>query len=120
MNDYAIAKFDHDLGGVVCHSCLKKSTFVAQPTSSYLSKHPHAAASSVELTPLVWKHLIAASTPGYPSISGATSTARQSLLAAQRLTQGYLEYKAGNRMKSLDLLKNLPTLTGKIPAQQLK
>jgi len=74
--------------------------------------------ANVFVTPMVWKQLILARTSSEQLNNGLTEDAlvdndRQnqgkSLQSARRVMQGYIEYKAGRRMKALDLLANLPS-----------
>jgi DNA repair protein RecO (recombination protein O) len=104
IDDYSVARFDHELDGVLCSNCKDTQTIVAE----------HSSRSFTELTPLVWKQLVLASQP-YPNSTvtnvaanraESVSTA-QSLFAAHRLMQNHLEYKAGKQIRSLDLLKSL-------------
>ncbi|MBS2006305.1 MAG: DNA repair protein RecO [Cyanobacteria bacterium SZAS TMP-1] len=74
--------------------------------------------ANVFVTPMVWKRLILSRTASELLNNGLTE---ESLLdsergvqgkatqAARRIMQGYIEYKAGRRMRSLDLLANLPS-----------
>jgi DNA repair protein RecO (recombination protein O) len=95
VDDYTVAGFDHELGGVLCSTCKQTTPMVAE----------QGFRSSSELTPLVWKQLVLASSA--TTVSSKTNGAEPSLLAAHRLMQNYLEYRSGRPMRSLDLLKSL-------------
>jgi hypothetical protein len=63
----------------------------------------------VHLTPLVWKRLILAA-HGSASIHESdrnSPTYLSSNQAARRVVQGYIEYRAGKKMKALDLIGKL-------------
>ncbi|MBU6453181.1 MAG: DNA repair protein RecO [Cyanobacteria bacterium REEB67] len=73
--------------------------------------------ATVLITPLVWKRLVLARASSETLNEGLTSTIlaeqeiatvqNKSIHAARRLMQGYIEYKAGKRMRALDLLANI-------------
>lgn len=71
--------------------------------------------ANVYVTPLVWKRLVLANL-GSEKIdldvnvgesSEGTALVRATM-AARRILQSYIEYKAGRRMRALDLIENLP------------
>jgi DNA repair protein RecO (recombination protein O) len=74
--------------------------------------------ANVFVTPLVWKRLVLARASSQSLNHGLTADALgdgeknnqvKATLAARRVMQGYIEYKAARRMKALDLLANLPS-----------
>ncbi len=114
LTDFRLGAFHHEWGGVVCRNCsdMARSQSVAEPTSDW-GAAPGSSRESTHITPLVWKHLVVAAAALFdssesvsdPELSGSRS--KQPLYAAHRLIQSYIEHRAGRRMKSLDLVKDL-------------
>jgi DNA repair protein RecO (recombination protein O) len=112
LTEYRIAMFHFESGGIVCNKCstLEQRARVAEssgtngvPRSSFYSK------DSVHITPLVWKRLILAAgetlrTEDSNDNSAVILRANQ---AARRIIQSYIEYRAGKKMKSLELIGKL-------------
>ena len=74
--------------------------------------------ANVFVTPMVWKRLILARTSSVllndglhadALVEGEKNSQMKATQAARRVMQGYIEYKAARRMRSLDLLANLPS-----------
>lgn len=103
LTDFKLGAFHNEWGGVVCLTCLEMSQTpaVAEPGAGSTADR-----QITHITPLVWKHLVLAgsNTPG-AAVAGRT---RQPLFAAHRLMQGYIEHRAGRRMKTLGLLRDIP------------
>lgn len=106
LTDYTLAAFHYELGGIVCERCFSGRGRVAE-----LSPRPNDGrhgTGSTHITPLVWKRLVLAagaheqhvSSDGTPGLVRANQ-------AARRIVQGYIEHRAGRRMRSLDLIGQL-------------
>jgi len=115
LGDYTVSHFHQDWGGIICRSCWRqgRSQQVREHSGQELDQAPYSVRTGTEITPLVWKHLVLAAEAEFaPYGSGPVPMARsvqQSLAAARRIIQGYLEHRAGRRMKSLDLVNSLST-----------
>ena len=124
LTEYRLSYFHHDSGGIVCTHCFsgRDRSLVQEklafeygedapdnPALRAKYKSPYAGTPGTHVTPLVWKRLIL-STNGQDdeALSAPASTVSTPVLrangAARKLVQGYLEYKAGRRMRALDLL----------------
>ncbi len=106
LHDYNLAKFNVELGGIVCTACFQKGRQLqvseSQPDHDEL-EHEHGLLSrGVHITPLVWKTIILAEAGGVQISAHKTAGAVSE--QAQRLMQAYVEHKAGKKLKSLDLL----------------
>lgn len=111
LGDYNLGTFNRELGGVVCQQCSlqERQTQVAE---GYRTDEP-SWRTGAYITPLVWKNLVL-SADRRVSEEGIGRTAvvkqgamQQSVDAARRLVQGYIEHRAGKRMKSLEVLEQL-------------
>ena len=108
LHEYNLSKFNVELGGIVCSACFQKGrqTQVSErPADHDQLEHEHGLLSrGVHITPMVWKTIVLADaeTP-HESFNRNKSPGAVSD-QAQRLMQGYVEHKAGKRLKSLDLL----------------
>lgn len=106
LSDFRLGAFHNEWGGVACRNCLEgmRAQAVAEPTSSWEtgSGNPREA---TEITPLVWKFLVLAANPDLASYRAPLP--RQPLAAAHRLIERYIEYRAGRRMRALDLLRDI-------------
>jgi len=115
LTEYRIAMFHFESGGIVCDQCsaLEQRASVAErgsydsaygtPRPSFYSKE------SVHITPLVWKRLVLAANDslidqGEENNAPVILRANQ---AARRIIQSYIEYRAGKKMKSLELIGKL-------------
>jgi DNA repair protein RecO len=107
LTDFKLGAFHNEWGGVVCGTCLEMSQTpaVAEPGAGW-GGGSTADRQITHITPLVWKHLVLAGShaPG-AAVAGRT---RQPLYAAHRLMQSYIEHRAGRRMKTLDLVRDIP------------
>jgi DNA repair protein RecO (recombination protein O) len=103
LTDYKLGAFHHEWGGVVCKNCIDdaRAQSVAEPTWQWQAESA-GARDATHITPLVWRHLILAATG-----DSSGSRSKQPLNAAHRLMQSYIEHRAGCRMKSLDLVKDM-------------
>lgn len=111
LTDYKIALFHYEMGGIVCETCVTDERRVrvaerdTRSTSSLGSAH-YAGAQALHITPLVWKRLVLARS-GAGGQDHQNSTAAHLIRAnqaARRVVQGYIEHRAGKRMKALDLI----------------
>ncbi len=101
LTDARLGAFHQDWGGIICKVCLTSRD--REPATAESTRFSMRAAR--EITPLVWKHLVLALDCEPTSAAGATSSSpKQSLIAARRIAQSYIEHRAGKHMKSLDLL----------------
>jgi DNA repair protein RecO (recombination protein O) len=103
LTDYALSAFHQDWGGIICRACFDGSRG-AMVREDDESGDLHAMRASTQITPLVWKQLILAGQE--QSVAPNSAALKQSLQAARRLMQSYIEYRAGKRMKSLDLVRD--------------
>lgn len=108
INDLNLSTFDRELGGIVCRQCYQESRLphVAEARAWQDESHHKLFGESVEITPKVWKHLVLAVNK-QPFENSQASTNKQAMAAAHRLLQGYIEYRAGQRTKALDLVTSL-------------
>lgn len=108
IDDLSLAAFDRELGGTVCSGCYQQSriSYVRERTALAENSSHHTINQSVQMTPLVWKQLILAqdihANPQH--IKTGSRPLKQALLAAQRLIQGYIEHRAGRKLKALALI----------------
>lgn len=126
VTDNNLTAFNYEHGGLVCQDCFQKKRLQnmaerggAAEQAGFVRESDEGQNASLYLTPLVWKQLIlarAAAQEG-PDLGGAgedegltrvvSDNVTRSILAARRLMQGYIEYKSGRRMKSLEVLSSL-------------
>ncbi|HEY9759379.1 MAG TPA: DNA repair protein RecO [Oculatellaceae cyanobacterium] len=124
LTEYRLSFFHHDSGGIICDRCFSGRDRVAvqeklifdygedapqNPALKSRVRSPYAGAAGTHVTPMVWKRLVLSSKvdsePGRGfGQSSTTPSVVAANAAARRLVQGYLEYKAGRRMRALDLL----------------
>ncbi|HEY9776742.1 MAG TPA: DNA repair protein RecO [Planktothrix sp.] len=107
LTEYLLAAFHYDLGGIVCDRCFNSRR-------QYVREGRHSDSDAMQgsgrthVTPLVWKRLILA---GQRLTPEQTSEPGQNMIranqAARRIVQGYIEHRAGRRMKSLDLIASM-------------
>jgi len=111
LTDYRIEVFNFDLGGIVCDQCRQKERqqFVKERQVGGPKPGSLQSKEAVHITPLVWKRLILAAHGGSSrSVAEQTSAVMlSSNQAARRIVQGYIEYRAGKKMKALDLIGKL-------------
>ncbi len=108
LADANLAAFHKDWGGIICKPCLSRARGEAARGGGEDGIDVSAVRQAREITPMVWRHLVLAAGDRDPSeaLAGQTLSPalKQSLLAARRIVQGYIEHRAGRRMKALDLL----------------
>lgn len=120
LTEYRLSYFHHDSGGIVCDSCFRgrdRSLVQEQLSFEYGEdapqnpalkgrfKSPYAGTPGTHITPLVWKRLVLTAGGHDDLMTGAlTPPIVRANTAARRLVQGFLEYKAGRRMRALDLV----------------
>lgn len=115
LHEYNLSRFNIELGGVLCSACHQKSKVrqlrESDSSAGAWSEAPSGRrqessdlAGSIHITPLVWKNLVLCSDGQGGSTHKNLPAAQE---AAQRILQAYTEQRAGNRFKSLDLLKQL-------------
>lgn len=126
VTDHNLTAFNYEHGGLVCQDCFQKKRLQnlsgsggSQPESGFVRESDEGQNASVYLTPLVWKRLILARTAAQegPDLTDegtnegltrvVSDNVMRSIVAARRLMQGYIEYKSGRRMKSLEVLSSL-------------
>lgn len=125
LTDSNVSRFDYEEGGIVCADC---SILARQVVKGSVGEHPHTYQHNIGqhnigqhnigqyrsfttyLTPLVWRRLILASggldQKNEEFLQASVNSARANA-AGRRLIQTYINYKAGRKMKSLELLQGL-------------
>lgn len=114
LGEYNLATFNRDLGGILCRKCaVSRQSQSVRENGRRGTGDDFSWKEGVRITPLVWKHLVMASQRD-AGVSASRRAARllkpgwqQSILAARRLVQGYIEQRAGRKMKSLELLEQI-------------
>jgi DNA repair protein RecO (recombination protein O) len=109
LTEYILGVFHYDLGGIVCERCFSRKAHVVREAGGGDFDSQRPGKGSTHITPLVWKRLVLAnqgSIEGSDSASMSQNIVRANQ-AARRLIQGYIEHRAGRRMKSLDLIAQL-------------
>ncbi|HEY9787265.1 MAG TPA: DNA repair protein RecO [Candidatus Obscuribacterales bacterium] len=102
LSDYSLAGFHNDLGGIVCEKCFmaSKRSAVAEDfgldVPLKLDRH---------ITPLVWKRLVLASSGSLSRETSEQESAKNATRAALRLIQSYIEFRAGKKMRALELIE---------------
>ncbi|HEY9684619.1 MAG TPA: DNA repair protein RecO [Oculatellaceae cyanobacterium] len=124
LTEYRLSFFHHDSGGIICDRCFSGRDRVTvqeklifdygedapqNPALRDRARSPYAGAAGTHVTPMVWKRLVLSSkvdseAGGSFGQASTTPSVVAANAAARRLVQGYLEYKAGRRMRALDLL----------------
>ncbi|MBN8659640.1 MAG: DNA repair protein RecO [Candidatus Obscuribacter phosphatis] len=128
LEERTISTFNFELGGVLCEACERRMRGQAsrgfQVAENARSEAREGRLASVMITPMVWQQLVLARSIGTTGhdltnleteVRSVTSPQRftrddgdkqvhSRLTAAQRLLLGYIEYKSGRRMRSLDVL----------------
>lgn len=113
LTDYLLAAFHKDWGGIICRTCMDSSRLRAvKEGDTYQDETAYAVRDSSQITPLVWKQLVLASqqpSDGSHSITSlpANAVLHPSIKAARRLIQGYIEHRAGKRIKAAEFLASL-------------
>lgn len=111
LSDYVLAGFQFDLGGMVCERChlegkrVRVGFRVAEDEGIYDT--PGVEKLDKHVTPMVWKRLVlAAAGSEMPAANEESDPVKRATRAAHRVIEGYIEHKAGRRIKSLSLLEN--------------
>jgi len=108
LTDHLLADFHYELGGIVCQRCSGQTLAVRETGRGYSGSNFGRGSQSIHITPLVWKRLVLASQGQvHESSSNTTTNLERANQAARRVTQSYIEHRAGRRMKSLDLISQL-------------
>ncbi|MBA3992122.1 MAG: DNA repair protein RecO [Cyanobacteria bacterium DS2.3.42] len=114
LTDHAIAGFHYELGGMVCERChlegkrVRVGPRVAEDEGIY--ETPGVERLDKHVTPLVWKRLVSASAGSdVPNADKESEAVKQATRAAHRAIEGYIEHRAGRRIKSLELLNSTET-----------
>jgi DNA repair protein RecO (recombination protein O) len=114
LMDASLGAFHQDWGGIVCKVCMNNGQNDLAQSGDNHSPSGFTIRTAREITPLVWRHLILAADEKIPGnhLSGKTAkpSIKQSLTAARRILQGYIEHRAGKHMKSLDLVADFEDL----------
>lgn len=133
ITDYNLARFNIELGGVVCLICFRGGRRYVREAQERESEGDDTADApefdggelgrGVHITPLVWKNLVLSAelkvtraardlmVKGEPFSTLAEPPGKniqQSWLAAERLLRNYAEHRAGKKFKSLDSLAAFP------------
>lgn len=112
LSEYNLAGFHNELGGVVCERChiTSKRLLVAerdQLDEDFGEYHFAPVKLDKHVTPFVWKLLVLCAA-GTGSLSESTTPSiERASVAARKLLQSYVEYRAGRRMRSLELIEHL-------------
>ncbi len=111
LTDRNLSVFHYELGGIVCDSCFNKNnSMVSERSASYSSNSNRADLNWARtyITPMVWKQLVLAANNSHNSkTDSAHQNMKPALQAAQRLMRNYIEYRAGRKMKALDLIETI-------------
>ncbi len=114
LTDHVIAGFHFELGGIVCERChlegkrTKVTMRVAEDEGIY--ETPGVDKLDKHVTPMVWKRLVLASAGSdVPDAHLESDGVKRATRAAHRVIEGYIEHRAGRRIKSLSLLENAQT-----------
>lgn len=135
MSEQALEAFNYEHGGIVCHDCFHRMRQEAYGFDEgeitgedgrvlELAVREHAREGqrgSIFVSAPVWKRLVLARgesekfpdldlalNPGVTGQRGFTREELRNLGQANRLMRGYIEYKSGRKLKSLELLDSLP------------
>ncbi|MGH9549012.1 MAG: DNA repair protein RecO, partial [Terriglobales bacterium] len=109
LTDFSLAAFHYEQGGIVCERCFSGRARVVREggDETVAPDHSRHGTGSTHVTPMVWKRLILASQVDIPELDRVAETQQNVLRAnqaARRIVQGYIEHRAGRRMKALDLI----------------
>ncbi len=125
LTEYNLARFNVELGGVVCMTCFRSGRRYVREANSEIDEEFDGGemGRGTHLTPMVWKNLILTAESrvfhsarelmceGKPLLGLCPPPGKniqQSWLAAQRLLKNYAEYRAGKKFRALDLLSGFP------------
>jgi len=122
LTEYSINTFLIELGGVCCKDCAGAPTRRGSSRESDRGSEARVSENDfpenygsfdespekgVFITPMVWKTLVLTEAAASGSSGHASEPAAAPLAAAQRIISRYIEERAGQRLKALDLLKQL-------------
>ncbi len=108
LTDYLLGAFITILVALCAERCFTRKAHIVREADSTGFDNSKRGSGSIHITPLVWKRLVLAN---QGSIGASETVMPQNIVranqAARRLIQGYLEHRAGRRMKALDLIAQL-------------
>jgi DNA repair protein RecO (recombination protein O) len=113
LGDYNITTFNRDLGGVLCQRCSleQRALEIRERYGNNSQPGESAWREASHITPLVWKNLVLAADRRLSTSNSDNSLAKpplpQSVQAARKLVQGYIEHRTGKHMKALDILEQI-------------
>lgn len=114
LSDYSLSGFHYELGGMVCENChlegkrVRVGMRVAEDEGIY--EMPGVDKLDKHVTPMVWKRLVLAeSAADVPAAAKESDTVKRATRAAHRVLEGYIEHRAGRKIKSLELLNTTET-----------
>ncbi len=105
LTDMNLSVFDKELGGIACQQCHQTHTHSLVKERSNLNADEEyiQLTAAIQITPKVWKNLVLAS-QGLEAPDLGVQAIRQSVTAAQRLLEKYIEHRASRKVKSLEML----------------
>jgi DNA repair protein RecO (recombination protein O) len=114
LGDYNLGTFNRELGGIVCRDCsvIERRLELRERSGEDTVFKETSSRQAAHITPLVWKNLVLAadrhiSQQAQDERTVVKMPAQQSIHAARRLIQGYIEHRIGKRLKALDFLEQL-------------
>jgi DNA repair protein RecO (recombination protein O) len=107
LTDMNLSVFDRELGGIACQKCHQKhsQSIVKERSDTYSEEYVQLKAA-IQITPKVWKNLVLAA-QGLDAPDLSIQVIRQSVIAAQRLLEKYIEHRASRKVKSLEMLAGI-------------
>jgi len=114
LTDMNLSVFDRELGGIACQTCHQKysHSLVKERSNLQADEEYVELKAAIQITPRVWKNLVLAS-QSLDAPDLAVTAIRQSVNAAQRLLEKYIEHRASRKVKSLDMLAGISATTAK-------
>jgi DNA repair protein RecO (recombination protein O) len=114
LGDYNLGTFNREHGGIHCRDCsLQERRLTTRESASDKDFVRETSwREGLHITPLVWKNLVLAadrraSEAPEETLAVVKLPLQQSIHAARRLIQGYIEHRTGRHLKALDLLEQL-------------
>ncbi len=134
LTERNLSVFIQELGGVMCEQCAAQRRSEAKSYSKRGMVRENGSQYSesvdvgiddggyqqrgIHITPMVWKMLVSATSSAEERLSGSgaegivdersrSEAQRRAIQAARRVTQKYIEERAGRKMKSLEFLGSL-------------
>lgn len=115
LNDYNLARFNAELGGIVCTACFAAGRIRrVHEENDYENSERETRAGSLHISPLVWKSLVRSTMMSITNslkdptagvvLDPPTANIKAAWSAAQRLMQNYIEQRASKRLKALQVL----------------